>query len=836
MKNKLMILTALLIFLMLFTCSCNQDQKSATAPETLCEHSFGEWETVQAATCKEEGKKLRTCSKCSAIEEETTPKSNIHSETTLAAVAPTCGKDGLTEGKYCSVCSATLVKQTTIPATNNHTLVIDSAVAATCKTTGLTEGSHCSVCKKTIVKQHTVQKIAHAYENRYCSICQGWQASTGLEFTKNSTGYSLSGLGSCRDSILVIPSTYNGKPVNEICTNAICYPDFKIRRIVIPDSIKNIRYSSISISNFCIIDLGKNSNLEEQSFDLLGGCEIINRSSKTLQSTIFQTKKENAPYTINNSGRQMTEYTDEGLAFLRYNRNYYLCDYIAACEDLVLPTTYKSSSYILASRCFINSNNISRISLGTGVSAIGECAFANSSLTYIDLQGNVSELPSMCFTNCKNLTSITIPNNITSIQNQCFYSTGLNTVTIGKNVTTINVFAFDSCSDLDTLYFNAVNCTNIHQLALNGFKKLVIGSPVQSIPSKFMKGNTTLESITFEDNSSCASIGAEAFDKASITEIILPKSLTHIYAAFEDCTKLAKINILCENLQHSDTVFYDCGSSGDGIVITVASNVSVLPSNFLKNCKIKALTFDGESKCKTIQASFSNGKISNVILPAAIESFDKSLFDLKTLSFEEGNENYTIKDSCLISLKDSKLIAVLNDSYVIPEYVTIITKGAFYESGVKHIYIPDTVLTMEDGSLCCSTVESISLPFIGTDRNTPKKLLELFGSDVQHGWIQIDLNAGTTRHERYYVPAQFSKLIIRDTSISNGLVGLSMLKEIHISDTVAEITPSALKDCNNLTTICFGGTQEQWDNLKASGWLSYVSMNVNLVLNAEIDT
>ena len=83
---------------------------------------------------------------------------------------------------------------------------------------------------------------------------------------------------------------------------------------------------------------------------------------------------------------------------------------------------------------------------------------------------------------------------------------------------------------------------------------------------------------------------------------------------------------------------------------------------------------------------------------------------------------------------------------------------------------------------------------------------------------------------------KFSKLTVRSNSISNGLVGLSMLKEIHISEDVESIVQTAFKDCGNLTNIYFGGTQEQWDNLKTSGWLEYVSMNVNLTLNAEIET
>ena len=139
--------------------TCGDDTTPQEEIPATEEHPYGDWTTVEEATCVDVGSESRTCSVCGKVETREIPAKG-HAPQTVKGYAATCATAGLSDGSRCSVCMAWITTQEPIPATGHKAMTVKGK-AATCTQAGLTDGSQCSVCKQWITPQKSIPATGH---------------------------------------------------------------------------------------------------------------------------------------------------------------------------------------------------------------------------------------------------------------------------------------------------------------------------------------------------------------------------------------------------------------------------------------------------------------------------------------------------------------------------------------------------------------------------------------------------------------------------------------------------------------------------------------------------
>ena len=138
--------------------SCDDDCNECEEKRTVT-HVYG-----ASATCTSP----QICIECGSVLQNALG----HEEVVVKGYSATCDKEGLTDGKKCSVCGQVTVEQEVI-AKIEHEEIVVKGYPATCDKEGRTDGKKCSVCGHVTVVQKVIAKISKPSTSTVKSVKAG---------------------------------------------------------------------------------------------------------------------------------------------------------------------------------------------------------------------------------------------------------------------------------------------------------------------------------------------------------------------------------------------------------------------------------------------------------------------------------------------------------------------------------------------------------------------------------------------------------------------------------------------------------------------------------------
>ena len=360
-------------------------------------------------------------------------------------------------------------------------------------------------------------------------------------------------------STVVVPSSYNGYPIETIAYHAF-WGESNIKEIIVSDGIKVIEDEAFGACDklyriylpASLTEVGKNAfeNLHKL-------VQIKNQSDVTVTS--FAQECE----IISDGEFQSTVTTDEnGVVIFEYDGVRYLLGYDKRSVELDL-TGYdidKVFSYAFSS--YRSDYNEFKIVLPEGLTSIGKYAFSHSDLSEITLPSSLTEISDGAFSYTY-LVSIDLPTSVTSIGEKAFYyAYDLTEVTGGEGLIYIGKDAFAETP----LYNNASGAIYIGNV-LYSYKgeteTLTVKEGTLGIADHALSGNVSLRNLEIPEG--VVYIGERAFaDCRNLVRANLPASLDGKGAdAFEGCYKLVQIKNMSAVSVTSPASRSEIISSGD---------------------------------------------------------------------------------------------------------------------------------------------------------------------------------------------------------------------------------------------------------------------------------
>ncbi|MCD8305996.1 MAG: leucine-rich repeat domain-containing protein [Prevotella sp.] len=282
-----------------------------------------------------------------------------------------------------------------------------------------------------------------------------------------------------------------------------------LQSVTLPENLTSIgNYAFCSCTKLATVTFEENSALTTIGKYAFYNCALteitIPENVETIDNYAFEDCTELATVTFEESSKLTTIGTSA----------FYNCKVLT---EITIPENVTT----IGNEAFNSCTNLATVTFeeSSKLTSIGTNAFKSSGLTEITIPENMTTIGTYAFYGCSLLASVTLPDGLTSLGIYAFYGcSALTEITIPENVTSIGNYSFKNCTSLATLNFNATTCSDFSSAepldpfcGCSALTTVNIGANVTTIPSYFLRGITSLTTLTIADDSQLTSIGTYAF-------------------------------------------------------------------------------------------------------------------------------------------------------------------------------------------------------------------------------------------------------------------------------------------------------------------------------------
>lgn len=493
--------------------------------------------------------------------------------------------------------------------------------------------------------------------------------------------------------------------------------------------------------------------------------------------------------------------------------------------------------------------NIQTVSVGSGITQIGDYSFYNSTaLKTATMANSVTSIGSSVFSNCSALKTCTLstalksisnnafyyctemvncslPNSLTSIYSAAFYScSSLTSINLGSNLTYIAESAFAQCSSLTSVTYPGIELSQSCFTGCKNLKTVTMTEGTKTIGNNAFTGCINLNTITFP-KSSLTKIGESAFSSTAFTTITIPASVTTIPANPFTSNKLTEIKVASGNthftiknnllIELKNGELYKALSYPYGATtsVTVPSPVQEIGGYCFYGLSLISCALPASLVTIGTYAFHSNNKITRMDIPGNVTTIGAYSFVncslLSNVSF--GGDITSIGINAFSNC--SKLA-----SLDLPDKIKTIGSSAFTNcTSLKEITLPNSLETLGDSVFQgCTSVESVSMgqninTINGSVFNNCSKISTLTISPKNTSMIVVDNVLYNTEKTTviFYAPSKpDEKFMIPDTVSTIGRYAFTYgvnLSELRIPASVTKIEQTGIYRNNKLGKILFYG-------------------------------